>query len=144
MFARKVCVQLKADSLTRFAQLMDDAILSWLQTKEGFLGLITLAAPNRLEVQVISFWDQERNADAFDSTGFPVAMKILGTFIEGGPLVKTFNVIGSTLEPMSQLLKDAGEPEGKAFTQRADYRDAVEETCGLRTEFTDSFARTRN
>jgi hypothetical protein len=136
MFARKVCVQLKGGSLTPFAQLMDEAILPWLETKEGFLGLITLAAPNRSEVQVISFWDHERNAEAFDSSGFPVAMKLLGTFIEGGPLVKTFDVIGSTLGPPLQGPEDGEESAGNAPRKNVDYRGVAEETYGLTGDFT--------
>jgi hypothetical protein len=103
MFARKVCVRLKAHTLVEFGHLMQDAVLPWLASQEGFLGMITLAAPGSCEVQVISFWDRERDAQAHGLNGYPDAMRILGTFFESAPLVKTFDVIGwkldSLLEP---------------------------------------------
>ena len=69
MFARKVSVRLKPDSLRRFAGLMECKILPWLRQQQGFLDLIILALPDGSEVAIISFWDQEGNAQAYDATG---------------------------------------------------------------------------
>jgi hypothetical protein len=49
MFARKVAARLKPNSLTEFTNLMEHEILPWLRKQEGFLDLITLAAPDGLE-----------------------------------------------------------------------------------------------
>jgi hypothetical protein len=43
MFARKVAVLLKPDTLPEFTNLMEREILPWLRKQEGFLDLITLA-----------------------------------------------------------------------------------------------------
>ena len=98
MFARKVAVRLKPDSLKKFVGLMEGEIIPWLRQQPGFLDLITLAAPDGSEVATISFWDQEGNAEAYDSSGYPEALKILEKLLDGKPYVKTFNVISSTLQ----------------------------------------------
>jgi heme-degrading monooxygenase HmoA len=96
MFVRKVSVRLRADSLKEFTSLMECEILPWLQKQEGFLALITLAAPDGSEVAALSFWESQRDAQAYHSSGYPEALKILGKLLEGGPYVKTFEVVGST------------------------------------------------
>jgi hypothetical protein len=97
MFARKVAARLKPNSLTEFTNIIEREILPWLGTQEGFLDLITLAVPDGTEVTTISFWDQKGNAQAYQSSGYPVALKILGKLLDGAPQVKTFDVVSSTL-----------------------------------------------
>lgn len=96
MFARKVAVALKPNSLKKFATLMDREILPWLRKQEGFLDLITLAAPDGSEVVVISFWEHEGNEQAYNSTGYPGALKILQELLDGILSVKRFDVLSST------------------------------------------------
>jgi heme-degrading monooxygenase HmoA len=50
------------------------------------------------EVVAISFWDQQENAQAYNSTGYPEALKMLGKLLEGTPHVRTFDVVSSTLQ----------------------------------------------
>jgi len=77
---------------------MDGEIVPWLRTQPGFLDLIILAAPDDSEVATISFWDEERNAQAYNSSGYPKALKILEELLDATPYVKTFNVVSSTLQ----------------------------------------------
>jgi heme-degrading monooxygenase HmoA len=98
MFARKVAVRLKPDALEKFVSLMDSEIVPWLRTQPGFLDLIILSAPDGSEVATISFWDEERNAQVYNSTGYPKALKILEELLDAKPYVKTFNVVSSTLK----------------------------------------------
>lgn len=98
MFARKVAVRLKPGALEKFVSLMDGEIVPWLRTQPGFLDMITLAAPDNSEVATISFWDEEHNAQAYNSSGYPKALKLLQELLDGTPYVKTFNVVGSTLQ----------------------------------------------
>ena len=97
MFARKVAARLKPDSLPEFTNIIEREILPWLRTQEGFLDLITLAVPDGSEVTTISFWDHERNAQAYNSSGYPEVLKVLGKLLDGPPYVKTFDVVSSTL-----------------------------------------------
>jgi heme-degrading monooxygenase HmoA len=96
MFARKVAARLKPNSLTKFTNLMECEILPWLRKQEGFLDLITLATRDGREVATISFWDHQGNARAYNSYGYPEALKILEEILEGAPYVKTFEVVSST------------------------------------------------
>jgi heme-degrading monooxygenase HmoA len=96
MFARKVAARLKPNSLTEFTNLMEREILPWLRNQEGFLDLITLASRDGSEVATISFWDHMGNARAYNSYGYPEALKILEEILEGAPYVKTFEVVSST------------------------------------------------
>jgi heme-degrading monooxygenase HmoA len=98
MFARKVAVRLKPGSLKEFVRIMEGEIVPWLRTQPGFLDLITLAAPDGSEVATISFWDEERNAQAYNSSGYPKALKILEELLDAKPYVKTFDVVSSTLQ----------------------------------------------
>ncbi len=98
MFVRKVSARLKPNSLTKFANLMDREILPWLRKQEGFLDLIILAVTDSSEIATISFWDQKRNAEAYNDGGYPEVLKMLGQLLDGAPYVKTFNVVSSTFE----------------------------------------------
>jgi hypothetical protein len=96
MFVRKVAVRLRANSLKEFTSLMECEILPWLRKQEGFLDLITLAAPDGSEVATLSFWGHQRDAQVYNSIGYPQALKILEKLLDGGPFVKTFEVVSST------------------------------------------------
>ena len=103
LIARKVAARLKPNSLTEFTNLMEGEILPWLRKQEGFLGLITMAVPNGSEVATISFWDDKRNAQAFNSRGYPEAVKVLEKLLDGTPYVKTFDVVSSTFQSARSL-----------------------------------------
>jgi hypothetical protein len=96
MFARKVTARLKPNSLSEFANLMEHEILPWLKTQRGFLDLIILAAPGGGELTTISFWDQQADADAYHSSGYPEVIEILERLLDDCPYVKTFDVVSST------------------------------------------------
>ena len=113
MFARKVAARLKPGSLTEFTNLMECEILPWLRKQEGFLDLITLAVPDSTEVATISFWDHQRNAQAYNLGGYPEMLKILAKLLDGTPYVKTFEVVGSTFQPVAR----ARPPETENLVQ---------------------------
>ena len=106
MFARKVAARLKPNSLAKFTKLMECEILPWLRKQEGFLELITLATPDRREVATISFWEQG-NAQTYNSSGYPEALKVLVEVLDGPPYVKTFDVVSSTFQSLDQAQSPA-------------------------------------
>jgi len=120
MFARKVAVRLKPGALGEFTTLTERKILPWLRRQEGFLDLITLAAPDGSEVATISFWDHEGSAQAFDATGYPEALKLLEKLLDGIPYVKTFNVVGSTLQKLAAHLPEAEDPEPETLAPKSE------------------------
>jgi hypothetical protein len=103
MFARKVTVRLKPNLLTEFTDLVDQEILPWLRKQEGFLDLLTLAAPDGREVATISFWSHKENEQAYHASAYPVALNMLEDLLDGMPYVKTFDVVGSTLQKFAPV-----------------------------------------
>jgi hypothetical protein len=98
MFARHVAVKLKTGTLAEFTKVMDNEILPWLRKQKGFLDLITLAVPGGGEIATISFWDEEENAQLYNSMSYPQALEILKKILAGPAHVRTFNVVSSTLQ----------------------------------------------
>ena len=98
MFARHVAVKLRPDTLAEFIRVMDNEVLPWLRKQEGFLDTITLAVPGGKEIVSISFWDQEKSAEVYNSTSYPQALEILKKILAGTPQVRTFDVVSSTLQ----------------------------------------------
>ena len=120
MFARKVSVRLKPNSLDKFVNLMECEILPWLRRQKGFLDLITLVVSDGCEIATISFWDHEHNAQLFNASGYPQVLEVLAEILDGIPYVKTFEVVSSTmhtLDPAGQqnsghLLQEPSAPRG--------------------------------
>jgi len=98
MFARHVTVKLKPDTLAEFTRVVDSEILPWLRKQKGFLDAITLAVPSGREIVSISFWNQEENAQDYNSTGYPEVLEILKKILAEAPQVRTFDVVSSTLQ----------------------------------------------
>ena len=117
MYVRKVAARLKPNSLMEFTNLIEGEILPWLRKQDGFRDLITLAAPDGREVTTISFWDHERNAQAYNASGYPKVLKILGKLLDGAPYVKVFDVVGSTFQRVARpaeaenLVQEAGSEQ---------------------------------
>jgi hypothetical protein len=111
MFARKVAARLKPNKLTEFTNVMEREILPWLRKQEGFVDLIILAAADSKEVATISFWDHKGDAEAFNSDGYPEALKLLEGLLDGTPYVKTFDVVSSTL----QMTGSAPPPQAESL-----------------------------
>jgi heme-degrading monooxygenase HmoA len=113
LVARKVAARLKPNSLAEFTNLMEHEILPWLREQTGFIDLIILAVPNGREVATISFWDDKGDAQAYNASGYPEALKILGRLLDGTPYVKTFDVVSSTFQKVALT----GLPETENLAQ---------------------------
>jgi hypothetical protein len=130
MFARKVTACLNPNSLTEFANLMEYEILPWLRKQEGFLDLIMLAGPDGREITTISFWNHKGSAQAYNSSGYPEVLKILGRLLDGAPYVKTFDVVGSNLQGIAPLRSPEAANLGRETgPTELGYR-ACETSCG--------------
>jgi hypothetical protein len=123
MFARKVAARLKPNSLTEFKILMEYEILPWLREQKGFLDLIVLAAADGTEVAALSFWDRKEDAQAYNSHGYPDVLSTLGNLFDGVPYVKTFDVLGSTLQSIAMLSRpEAGDLIKENSASESEYR----------------------
>lgn len=120
MFARKVAVRLKPNSLTAFTNLLERDILPWLRKQAGFRDLIILTLTDSREVATISFWDYEKNAEVYNSNCYPEVLKLLEELLDGTPYVKTFEVIGSTCHGIAL----ASHPDAKGLIGESDLTKA--------------------
>jgi hypothetical protein len=97
MFARKVYMHLKPNSVAEFTQRLEKDILPILRKQKGFLDEISFVGQSGREAFAISLWDTPENAEAYNRGTYPEVTKFLATVVEGAaPQVETFNVTNST------------------------------------------------
>ena len=101
MFARRVYMHLKANSLAEFTQKVEREVLPQLRKQKGFQDEMTFVAPSGTEAFAISLWDRAESAEAYNREGYPEVAKILATVIDGPPQVETFNVANSTVHKIA-------------------------------------------
>lgn len=117
MIARKVYVHLKPNCLEAFAEFMEKEILPWLRRQEGFLELMTLAAPDGMEIQVLSFWNHAGKAEDYNALDYPPdVLKTLEVLLDGITYGRTFAVVSSTLGGLPAAGERRGDPLGQADT----------------------------
>ena len=96
MFARKVYMHLKPNSVAEFTQRVEKDVLPVLRKQNGFQDEITLVGQGGTEALGISLWDKAENAEAYNRGTYPEVAKILANILEGAPQVETFDVANST------------------------------------------------
>src|SRR5712692_12021306 len=101
MFARKVSMHLKPNSIAEFTQRIEKDILPLLRKQKGFQDEITFVAPGGTEAFGISFWDTTENAEAYNRATYPEVTKILTRVVEGTPQVETYEVANSTFHKIA-------------------------------------------
>ena len=101
MFARRVYMHLKPNSVAEFTQKLEKDILPLLRKQNGFLDEITFVGQSGTEAFAISLWDKAENAEAYNRASYPEVTKILATVVEGVPQVETFNVANSTFHKLA-------------------------------------------
>ena len=97
MFARCVTFRLKSDTRSDYTWTLENSVLPLLRKQKGFKNEITLSNPSSAEVVAISLWDNEANADAYNSSQYPEVLRAFAKMVDGTPRVQTFETITSTL-----------------------------------------------
>jgi hypothetical protein len=101
MFARKVQMHLKANSVVEFTRRLENDVLPLLRKQKGFQDEITFVGPGGTQAFGISLWDKAENAETYNRGSYPEVTKILATIVEGTPQVETFDVTNSTFHKIS-------------------------------------------
>ena len=96
MFARKISIHLKPNTLAEFTTILEQNVIPLLRKQRGFKDEITFAAAGSTDVLAISLWDTKPNAEAYDGDGYKEVLKMLGSVIEGTPKIGTTEVLYST------------------------------------------------
>jgi len=101
MFARNVHLHLKPNTSTQFTQTLEKEVLPMLRKQPGFEDEIAFLAPNGAEADVISFWESQEKADAYNRAGDPDVLKALAKVVEGTPQVQGYEVCSSTIDKIT-------------------------------------------
>ena len=101
MFARRVYMHLKPNSVTELTQRVEKQVIPLLRKQKGFLDEITFVAPSGTEAFGISLWENKENAEAYNRGSYTEVTKILATVIDGPSHVETFNVANSTFHKIA-------------------------------------------
>ncbi len=101
MFARRVLMHLKPNSVPEFTQRIEKDILPLLRKQNGFQDEITFVGPGATEAFGISLWDKAENAEAYNRGTYPEVTKILARVVEGTPQVETYEVANSTFHKIA-------------------------------------------
>ena len=96
MFARRVSMHLKPNSVPEFTQKLEKEIIPLLRKQAGFRDEITFVAPGGKDAFGISLWDRTENVEAYNRTTYPEVARLLEKVIEGTPQVETYEVANST------------------------------------------------
>ena len=101
MFARKVSIPLKPNTLAEFTRTFEKEIVPLLQKQQGFKGEISFATPGSRDVLAISVWDTQKNADLYNSKAYNDVLQMLVNVVDGTPKVETAEVLHSTFNEIS-------------------------------------------
>lgn len=97
MFARKVSMHLKANSVPRFIDRLENEILPMLRKQKGFQDEVAFVTPSGSEAFVVSFWDMAENAEAYGRGAYADVVKILAAVVQGSAQVEIFYVVSNTV-----------------------------------------------
>ncbi len=101
MYARRVSMHLKPNSVPEFTQRLEKEIIPLLRKQKGFQDEITFVAPGGTEAFGISLWERAENAEAYNSGTYPEVAKILARVVEGTPRLETYEVANSTFHKLA-------------------------------------------
>ena len=101
MFARRVYLHLKPNSVAELTQKVEKEIIPLLRKQKGFQDEITFVSEGGKEAFGISLWDNAENAEAYNRGTYPEVSKILATVVEGPTQVETFDVSNSTFHKVA-------------------------------------------
>lgn len=96
MFARNVSIKLKPNTLNDFNQTFEKEIVPILRTQTGFRDEIAFASDDSSHVTAISLWDTKEQAEAYNTSAYPVVLKTMDKYLDGAPKVRVTSVINST------------------------------------------------
>jgi hypothetical protein len=101
MFARRVYLHLKPNSVAEFTHRLEKEIIPLLRKQKGFQDEISFVGHGGTEAFGISLWDNAENAEAYNRGSYPEVAKILATVVEGSVQVETFEVANSTFHKVA-------------------------------------------
>lgn len=96
MFARRVSTHLKPNSVAQFTRIEEKEVIPAIRQQKGFRELTAFVSPSGTEAFVITLWDGPESAEAYGRETYPRLVKLLGSVIDGTPVLESYNVSNST------------------------------------------------
>jgi len=96
MFARNVLLQLKPNTLSKFAERFEHDVLPVLQKHPGFRDVFICASEDGAQVISTSLCDSKEEIDTYNATAYPQVLKSLEELLDGPPQVRSWKVIHAT------------------------------------------------
>jgi heme-degrading monooxygenase HmoA len=104
MFARRVYLQLKPNSVAELTKRLETEIIPLLRKQKGFQDEIAFVGQGGKEAFAISLWDSAENAEAYTRAAYPEVTKLLAGVVEGTPRVEPFEVANSTFHKITSAV----------------------------------------
>ena len=95
MFSRHITMQIKKTWISEIPQVFEKEVLPLLRRQKGFLDEVVLI--DKTEVVAVSLWENKEFAEIYNREFYPEVVKILNKYIEGSPVMKTYEVKYATL-----------------------------------------------
>ena len=101
MFARRVSMNLKPNSVGEFTQKLEKQVIPLLRKQTGFQDEISFVGPGTTKAFGISLWDNSEHAETYNRGTYPEVAKLLAGVLEGTPQVETYEVSNSTFHKIA-------------------------------------------
>jgi len=101
MYARRVSMNLKPNSVPEFTRTLELDVIPTLRRQKGFQDEITFVVPDGTKVLAISLWDKSESADAYNSGDYTKVVQMLSNVVEGTPSVENYEVANSTFHKIA-------------------------------------------
>jgi hypothetical protein len=91
-------MHLKRNMAAEFKHTMETTVLPLLRRQQGFQDEVVLVAPDGREAVGISFWDSQRNAEAYAEQSYVDVRRFLSKVTDGTPIVRSYEVSITTFD----------------------------------------------
>ena len=102
MYARKVSLCLKSESVSQFLHKIEHEVIPLLRKQRGYLDQLILLSNCGKIIYVYSFWKNSEDAEKYDCTTLPVLSKLLTEVVDGALRVHPFGGSHGRLSSASQ------------------------------------------
>ena len=107
MYSRHITMQIKKNRMSEIPQVFEKEVLPLLRRQKGFLDELLFAMPEKTEIVAISLWEKKEFAEIYNREFYPAVVRILNKYIEGSPVVKTYEVQYATLPAFQKFVAAA-------------------------------------
>lgn len=101
MFARRVSMHLKPNSVAQFTEKEEKEVIPIIRRQKGFRDLTAFVSPSGTEAFVITLWDGPESAEAYGRESYPRLVKLLESVTDRTPVLDTYNVSNSTSQKIA-------------------------------------------